>query len=321
MSRKRNRTPAYFYPLWEQYGEAITAGIGWKTLVKEHGFPERMAKSLTAMVKEEGPTPHRSGVRTILPIGDLHIAPGTSHFNGLMEDLARWVIFQDPDVLVLMGDVGDMPSLCKYDLGKKAFEGKRYLKDVAAVQDAMHLFHNVIRRYNESCGPYKTINPRLVFLPGNHENRIERAQEDAAQLDGLIGIQDFELEKRGYETHGFLEPVTIDGICFAHYHISGIMGRAISGVYPAANILKKRLVSCVGGHSHTFDYHTMTNATGKRLHGLVVGCVFEDILDYAHEANKMYWRGCCAMKDVADGDYDLETYSLARIRRDFGEDK
>ena len=90
-----------------------------------------------------------------------------------LEWAARWIgekIGGKKNVtLVCAGDWWDMPSLSSYDRGKKAMEGRRYVEDVAAGNTAMQQFCTVLR---ETAPRWK---PRLVFLMGNHEDRIVRA--------------------------------------------------------------------------------------------------------------------------------------------------
>ena len=57
----------------------------------------------------------------------------------------RYIASKKPDVIVMIGDWGDMESLCSYDKGKASFEGRRYKKDIDAGNLAMDLFLQPIR--------------------------------------------------------------------------------------------------------------------------------------------------------------------------------
>jgi len=125
-----------------------------------------------------------------------------------------------PDVIIFLGDHWDMPSLSSYDKGKKSFEGRRYLKDIAAGNEGMTAFMEPILEEQERLKKNKKAvwNPRLVFLRGNHEERIEKAINNDAMLEGVL---DFDahtnLKEYGWEVYPFLEVVTIDGIAYSHY--------------------------------------------------------------------------------------------------------
>ena len=45
---------------------------------------------------------------------------------------ANYAIEKKPDLLMMLGDWWDFPSLSSYDVGRKSFEGRSYLADVEA---------------------------------------------------------------------------------------------------------------------------------------------------------------------------------------------
>ena len=217
----------------------------------------------------------------ILVIPDSHSKPGVS--NRRFEWLGKYIDEWKPDVIVNIGDGADMESLCSYDKGTKGFEGRRYLKDVAASIDA----NERIQHY----GGKAFKDARKVYCVGNHEYRIERATTYQAELEDVIGIGDLALESFGWDVIPFLEPLKINGCNFAHYFVSGIMGRAISGENPGRAMLLKHYETCIAGHNHVFDVSRRTTARGNPIWGMTVGCYFEHQEEYAGQANKMYWRG------------------------------
>jgi hypothetical protein len=123
----------------------------------------------------------------------------------------RYAVATKPDVIIHLGDHWDMPSLSSYDVGKKSFEGRRYVNDIEAGNMAMEAFMHPIRTEQRRLreGKRRTWKPRMVFLLGNHEYRIERAIESDAKLDGLMSYNDFFLDN--WEVVPFLEPIIIDG--------------------------------------------------------------------------------------------------------------
>ena len=94
----------------------------------------------------------------------------------------RYAAATKPDVIIHLGDHWDMPSLSSYDVGKKSFEGRRYVNDIEAGKHAMWAFmHPILDEQRRlRLNKKKTWNPRMVFLLGNHEQRIERAIETDA---------------------------------------------------------------------------------------------------------------------------------------------
>ena len=243
----------------------------------------------------------------ILP--DPHAHP--DHNNDRFSDIGEFVYKTRPDHLVCLGDWADLPSLSSYDRGTKGFEGKRYAKDLECAIDAQEKFFKPIKQMKTP--------PKMWMLIGNHEHRITRAVDaNAAQLDGIISIDDLQYEDFGWEvinydgsTPGILH---LDGVAYAHYFTSGVMGRPISGEHPAYSLLTKQYQSCTAGHIHTADYAVRTNAEGRRIHALIAGCAIDQWCSWAGEANRL-WRPCVVVKrDVDKGDYDLQFVSLSALK-------
>lgn len=254
--------------------------------------------------------------KTHLIIPDSHATP---HFNNdRFSLLGKLIVDRQPDVIVNIGDFADLPSLCSYDKGKRSFEGRRYREDVLSVLDAQEKLFQPINSYNikQVLGKKKKYQPRLILTLGNHEHRISRATEDRAELEGTISIDDLQYQHFGWEVIDFLRPITVDGVCYAHYFTSGVMGRAISGEHPAYSLLTKMHQSCIQGHTHIRDFAERTTAQGKKISAIVCGCYLD--IDqwehYAGEANKMWWRGVIILHDVEDGEFEPEFISMKQIR-------
>lgn len=250
---------------------------------------------------------------THLIIPDPHARPSTSL------DRFRWLgsLIADvkPDHVICIGDWAYMESLCSYDKGTKGFEGRRYRNDVACAIEAQELMFKPVRDRKKKL-------PKFWMLEGNHEHRIERAvSKDAAQLEGIISLSDLQFEEFGWEvvkyegaTPGHLR---LDGVVYAHYFISGVMGVAIGGIHPAYQMLNKNHVSSTQGHSHTTDYSVRAAADSRNIHGLVCGCFIDERPSYAGAANDMWWRGIIIKNDVENGEYDPEWIGMKSIERNY----
>ena len=247
---------------------------------------------------------------THLVIPDSHAHP--DHNNNRYEWAGKLVVDLKPDVVISIGDWADMPSLSSYDQGKKGYEGRRYKKDVDAVLDAQDRFFHPIRKAKKKL-------PRFVMLEGNHEYRIKRAIEvDAVHLEGIVspddlGYEDFGWEYIQYEgaTPG---TVTIDGITYAHYFPSGVMGRPIGGVNPAYQLVTKYGRSVTQGHIHTFAHYHRGNVVHE-CNGLVCGVYQDWFADFAGVANEMWWKGVVFKQNVENGLYDLQQISLNTLKK------
>lgn len=218
-----------------------------------------------------------------------------------------------PDVIIHIGDHWDMPSLSNWDVGKKSFEGRRYKDDIKAGLDAMEVFLEPIRAEQKRLisNKKKQWNPRLVFTIGNHEQRIERAIEADAKLEGLIGYDDLKLNELGFEVYDFLEVAIIDGIAYSHYFTSGIMGRPVSS---ARNMLSKKMMSCVMGHVQDKDIAFARRADGKNILGLFAGIFYQHDEDYLTAQTNGSWRGIWMLNEVNDGSCEEMPITLGYLR-------
>lgn len=251
--------------------------------------------------------------RTHVVIPDPHAHPDYSN------NRAVWAgeLIKDvkPDVVVVLGDTCDFPSLCSYDRGTKSFQGRTYTRDIQAHKDFQEKLWSTVRKGKKKL-------PLRCTLVGNHEYRITRAIEVQPELEGVISYDDLQLDKY-YDIvvpYSGSSPGTcsIDGVTYAHYLVSGVANRPISGERLAATLLAKHHTSCVVGHNHTFDYAVRSRADGSKIMGLCAG-VFQDYdSHYAGEANKLHSRGLAILHNVDDGQFDLEWVSMQRLKQDYG---
>lgn len=247
--------------------------------------------------------------KDILVVPDSHAHPDFN--NDRFTWLGKLIYDVKPDVVVNIGDLWDFPSLSRH-ASNKELETKRYKSDLDAGHDAMERINHEIRKHKRKL-------PRRVFCLGNHDIRPDRLVSENPRLEGSVGLSDLALERHHrWEQIPFLEPIEIEGVSFAHYFTSGIMGRPIGGIHPAYQMAVKGFRSCVGGHSHLLDFKQIRNS-GRVVSGLTVGCFFDYTMDYAGPANDMWWRGVVILRNVKNGDYDLETISLERIREAYSE--
>ena len=250
----------------------------------------------------------------ILIIGDAHVKPGVSLER--FDWLGRLIYEISPDVVVDMGDFSDMESLCSYDKGKLGFYDRRYKADVNCALEARDRVLRPLRKAKHKMS-------RFVSLVGNHEDRVRRAIELEPQaLEGVISIDD--TCQKPWERIPFLTPIDLQGVAFNHYFPSGAMGRPISGENPATTLIGKTFSSCVAGHSHLLDFSERTTVTGRKIRGLVAGCFLAEnqVEEYAGlQVCQMWFRGLIWLKNVSNGNYDLETISIARLRALYGEAK
>jgi hypothetical protein len=221
----------------------------------------------------------------------------------------KYIADKQPDIIVQAGDFADMPSLSSYDKGRKSFEGRRYRKDVDAVKRGMDILLKPILRKAK----YK---PRRILTLGNHEDRISRAIEDDAKLEGTIGLQDLGYEAAGWEVFPYLEAIKAGGINFAHFFPSGVMGRPCIS---ARKILATYHESCVAGHQQGLDFAgPVFKADGDRITAIIAGSFYQHEESFLNPTgNKRHWRGLIMLHEVYHGNFDPMFVSMAYLKGRF----
>jgi len=249
----------------------------------------------------------------VLP--DVQLRPGDN--TDFLERIGNYVVEKQPDVFVCLGDFADMASLSSYDVGRKSFEGRRYVKDIEAARMGMDRLLKPMNEYNarQRKNGKKQYKPRMIFTYGNHCDRITRAVNSDPKLDGTIGISDLGFGEFGWEEFPFLEVALVDGIAYSHYFVSGVAGRAASS---AQVILNKKHQSCIAGHQQGRQVATAYRADGKRITAIIAGSCYEHDEDYMGPQGNKHWRGCLMLHEVNDGEFDECFISLDYLKRKYG---
>jgi hypothetical protein len=236
----------------------------------------------------------------LLVIPDPHAHP--EHDNDRFEAVGNYIVDKQPDIVVCLSDFADMPSLSSYDRGTMGFEGRRYKRDIEAVIGAQERLFGPINRYNKrkARNKEKQYKPRMVMTLGNHEDRINRVVNHQPELHGTIGIFDLQYEEFGWEVYPFLQPVIIHEIAFAHYFVSGVASRPISGENIGKSLIAKNLMSSIQGHSHVYDHSERSRADGMKLFGMSAGCFShpEQIEGWNAATVRMWWHGVVMLEGI-----------------------
>lgn len=229
-----------------------------------------------------------------------------------LEALGNYIVDQEPDVIVHLGDHWDMPSLSSHEKpGSKYFHDKNYKDDCYAGHEGFELLTTPInahiqRTRRRKDGPWS---PRRVYLRGNHEYRILRTVENLPILEGAVSYADIS-SPSDWETHDFLKVVEIDGILYSHYFVNpqSAMRNILSGTID--NRLNKVKQSFTQGHQQGRMYGSQFTLTGRELHGLVAGSFYQHDEAYMGPQGNHYWRGIVVKHEVHEGTYDPMFVSL-----------
>lgn len=250
----------------------------------------------------------------ILVIPDCQVKPGVPLDH--LAWLGEYIVDKRPDVIVHLGDFPDMSSLSSYDVGKKSFEGRRYKLDVESAKEAQEILLTPltklqVRQINNKKRVYS---PRLVMLLGNHDERINRAVNNDAKLDGVLSTRDLQYEEFGWEVHPFLSVVVINGIAFSHYFPTGTAGRPAA---TASAQLSKQHMSCIAGHQQGLQIATGKRADGQLLTSIIAGSFYLHDEEYLGNQGNKHWRGALMLHNVEDGSFDLNLLPMKYLKEKY----
>ena len=247
-------------------------------------------------------------------IPDTQIFPGSE--IGHIQVAAKYLRKHRPEKIVLIGDWWDFPSLSSYDkAGDRGWESKNLIADLEAGWTAMKMFLKGMRTHR--------YDPEIHFCVGNHENRVERAAASASlrRMDNHLDLAELilkPLEKLDVHTHGFLEILELDGVCYSHYFVNptSLFANPIGGTIESK--LKNLGHSFSMGHQQTKQTGEIYTCTGKRRRGLVCGRFYPDYHEYlGPQKNSQSWSGILMKHEVTDGDYDLMEVSMDYLLKQY----
>lgn len=298
---------------WKESAIALAKeGMSWRAIARELGAPRSTVSDLLrkeskgyvkpsdiTTTKENTVVKMSSGGNTHLIIADTQCKPTES--LDYMLHLGKFIADKQPDVIVHVGDNWDFPSLSSYDKGKKSFEGRRLKADIEAGSEGLRLLTLPMRELQkeQERNGEKVYSPRMVFVAGNHCNRLDRLVEDMPELHGMFGVEQLPIEEYGFEYHPFLKPVNIDGIHYVHFLANPFTGKPYGG--NALNQLKNVGNSFVVGHKQTLDIAMRPTLDGKMQIGIINGSCYPFEEDYKGFQGNTHFRGVTVLHEVKDG--------------------
>jgi hypothetical protein len=179
------------------------------------------------------------------------------------------------------------------------------VRDFEAGNDAWQVFEEPLVDYlkaNPSARKWFAANVEGHYFLGNHEDRITRAVDSDASIEGLIGL-DLLKPPSWFKTYPFLKPVTIDGVVYAHYFQTKNSDRPMSG-----ENLSLRLKNL--GHSFSMGHQqdlmvAIRFVNGQQQRALVAGAYYVHDEDYKGPQGNAHWRGLIVKHGVKRGGYDI----------------
>lgn len=247
-----------------------------------------------------------------LLVPDPQVKPGvpTNH----LQAAGNYLIHSRPDVVFILGDWWDMPSLNKY-ANAKDIEGKRVLEDIAVGKEAMHMFLRPLIRLQkrQKKNKKKVYKPRLIFLTGNHDPmvRIPRLVGEFPTLEGFVPDDCKSwLEDLGFEVVDFLDIIIVAEIRFSHYFQN--MHAATKGPLSGniVTMIKNAGFSFVMGHQQGKKCHSFRLGDGTNRLGIVAGSFYQHEEEYEGKQGGNNWNGVIVLNEMEAGGADICEVSM-----------
>lgn len=254
----------------------------------------------------------------VLTVGDTHIndTQSLTRFN----IISNFIIAKKPDYIVLTGDFMTLQCLSAWDKDKRTkMENRRYAKEMKAGNKALDMMMEGVRQHNNHMKKLKMkqYKPVTIYVEGNHEDRLTRYLECDPTFEGMVSIEkDLNLVKRGILFVPYREYHYIDEVGFTH--IPHNKSAAIGGVDITRKASMVTVSSVVFSHTHNQNMSHVFKEGMSHLQDIYcAGCFFEEKEDYIKGRVTEYWRGLSILHIWKPGRFDVEAYSLGRLKREY----
>ena len=257
-----------------------------------------------------------------LVIGDTHIEANEDLDR--FKILGKFIIHKQPSTIILLGDFLSLDSLSAWDLNKRAkMEGRRFSAELSTGREAVELMMQPLAKLRnlQRIQKRKIYSPRLIYILGNHEDRWYRYLDTHPELMGVVDLyKDLGFKKYKWELIPYREYAYVDGVCFTHAIMNGV-NQPASGLSLMNNAAKNHEQSVIFGHVHKLAIASDTRQGEKptQILSICAGCYFENTPEYARGSSSArdWWRGLLLLNNHKNGQFDIETFSLERLKEEF----
>lgn len=195
---------------------------------------------------------------TVVALFDAHLEPGKAH--PAYRIARQFTLDMQPTHLIIGGDFSEVGSLSAWQRpGHIELEGKRYASDVMQVRQELDDFE------------YSLPDTQIIYIGGNHEDRVRRYIEKCPQLEGKLDwARDVGLEERGISWYPYND---YEQNCFRLGELLYLHGTFYNKYY-ARTTLESIGDNCVFGHAHKSQHWTQRLKARQRPHAAWgVGCL------------------------------------------------
>lgn len=235
------------------------------------------------------------GSQRILRLSDIHYP---FHDERALEAAINHGIKFDPTILLLAGDIMDCHDLSDYDRDPR----HRY------TEVELEMMSGEIRQFRKAFSK-----ARIVWMEGNHENRLQRyLLRKAPDLFGLpmLDIPGLLTMAGGADTMTGIEWINDSRIVrtgnLAHIH--GHEYRGGGGVNPARWLFLKTGENTMMGHCHRTSEHSEPNQSRKQIGCWSTGCLSD--LSPKYMRHTKWNHGLATIEVDRTGDFEVSNHRI-----------
>jgi len=227
------------------------------------------------------------GSQKIGVFGDVHIP---YHNIPSLTAYLQWLEKQNPDTLLINGDLCDFHGLSRFDRNPKA-------RNIAGERLATLQFFGVLRKMFP--------NARVIVKMGNHDERLEKflavKAPELLDLPGLDFENLFEFSNYGIEYVGQKRIIRAGDLSILHGH--EYPTPMIGPVNAARGLFLRAKASALVNHHHQVSEHTESTIKGDMITCWSLGCLCE--LHPAYSPINKWSHGGALVELDDEGNYEV----------------
>lgn len=252
----------------------------------------------------------------ILAVGDLHQDPRHPDRLDVLTWIARHASEHRYDRIIQVGDWSTFDSVNQHD--DNSTQAARYKPPVKDDLSNLLAAHQAFRR-----GMTDDYRPKLDFLLGNHENRLERFENSNPEAQGTFTLaRDETFSQFGWRTRPYGELFYVEGVAFTHHPTNGA-GRAFGGKTGPQRAANEATVPVVSGLTHRRQVHDSPKIGPIDVISMVeIGCglPWGTVEAYAKMSLTGWWWGIVPMTVQGGQITDLNFMSMLTLRARYSDD-
>lgn len=188
-------------------------------------------------------------VKSAIILPDVHLDENVSKDYAPVK---RFIKDFKPDKIILLGDFMDVSSLSAWDRDKRRLmEGRRYIKEIDRANKEL----DYLQKYAKE---------DVVYLFGNHEDRVKRYLDKNPEMEGMMELpEQLRLKERGIKHLPYNELYKLGDMYFTH--------GMYTNKYSAAKHLQTLGCNITYGHQHGTQTYMQNMAMQKPYMAYALG--------------------------------------------------